>query len=117
MITDLKNKIFNGYKIGKKEAYSLINAPLKELCDCADEIREHFCGNKFDLCSIINAKSGRCSEDCKYCAQSAYYKTDVEEYDLLDSDTIINEAQKNKNNGVALLYSRSCCGKSSKLHS
>ena len=99
-IKELKNKIIKGYKISKEEAYALIDEPLKDLCNCADEIRAHFCGNKFDLCSIINAKSGRCSEDCKYCAQSSYYKTDVEEYSLLDSDTIIKEAQNNKNNGV-----------------
>ena len=70
MIEELKNKIFSGEMITKDEAMSLIDAPLDELCKAADEIREKFCDNVFDICTIINAKSGRCSEDCKYCAQS-----------------------------------------------
>ncbi len=99
-LIELKDKIIKGYEITKDEALMLIDADLDELRKYADEIREHFCGNKFDLCSIINAKSGKCSEDCKYCAQSAHYNTKVEEYNLLDEDTIINAAKENKNKGV-----------------
>ena len=99
-LIELKDKIIKGYEITKDEALMLIDADLDELRKYADEIREHFCGNKFDLCSIINAKSGKCSEDCKYCAQSAHYNTKVEEYNLLDEDTIINAAKENKKKGV-----------------
>ena len=99
-INELKEKILNGYLMSKEEGYELVNADLEELRKAADEIREHFTKEQFDLCSIINAKSGKCSEDCKYCAQSSYYKTNVEEYDLLDSDTIVKEALNNYNKGV-----------------
>ena len=99
-LEELKNKITDGYKITQDEAYELENANLEDLCKYADEIRKHFCNNQFDLCSIINAKSGKCSENCKYCAQSSFYKTNVEEYDLLDSDTIVKEAMNNKQKGV-----------------
>ena len=99
-LEELKNKIIDGYKITQDEAYELENANLEDLCKYADEIRKHFCNNQFDLCSIINAKSGKCSENCKYCAQSSFYKTNVEEYDLLDSDTIVKEAMNNKQKGV-----------------
>ena len=99
-ITDIKNNIISGYEITRDEALELINADLNELSKCANEIREHFCKNKFDLCSIINAKSGKCSEDCKYCAQSAHYNTNVEEYSLLDDETILKAAKEKKKKGV-----------------
>ena len=100
MIEELKNKIFLGEMITKNEAMSLIDAPLDELCKAADEIREKFCDNVFDICTIINAKSGRCSEDCKYCAQSAFHCTNVEEYPLLDKETVVNAAKKSADKGI-----------------
>ena len=81
-VNDLKEKILNGYKINKQEALDLVKAPLDELSTAANEIRKHFCGDDFDICTIINGKSGRCSEDCKYCAQSAHYTTKIETYPL-----------------------------------
>ena len=80
--------------ITKDEAISTIDVPIDELCKAADEIREQFCENVFDICTIINAKSGRCSEDCKYCAQSAFHCTNVEEYPLLDKETVVNAANR-----------------------
>lgn len=100
MTKQIKDKIINGIDITYNEALSLINAPFDELLNCADEIREHFCKNIFDVCSIINAKSGRCSEDCKFCAQSAHYKTDISEYQLLDKDKIVKEALYMAEKGV-----------------
>ncbi|MBR6163950.1 biotin synthase BioB [bacterium] len=99
-ISELRDKIIEKNEINRSEALSLIDADLPSLCKCADEIREHYCRDKFDLCSIINAKSGKCSEDCKYCAQSAHYNTKVEEYSLLDSETIIKAAKENCHKGV-----------------
>ena len=75
--------------------------PLADLAIAANEIRKHFCGNDFDICTIINGKSGRCSENCKYCAQSAHYKTKVETYPLLNTNPILKEAQYNYDKGVA----------------
>ena len=60
------------YEIGQKEPF-LIMA-------CASEIREHFKGRKISLCSIVNAKSGICPEDCKFCAQSVHYQTSAPTY-------------------------------------
>lgn len=71
----------------------LIYSPLEELCTGADRIRSHFCGNHISLCSIINGRSGRCSEDCKFCAQSAHYCTGAEEYTFLNSKTILKDAE------------------------
>lgn len=100
----LKEKIKNGYLINKEEALSLLEEDVNTLAECANEIREHFCGNAFDICTITNGKSGKCSEDCKYCAQSAYYDTEIEEYDLLDCSTLEKEALSNWEKGI-LRYS------------
>ena len=88
----------------KEEALELYDEPLVEICRAADEIRQFFCGNRFDICTIVNGKSGRCSENCKYCAQSAYYHTSAEEYPLLDTEEIVRQAKYNADCGV-LRYS------------
>jgi biotin synthase len=62
----------------------------------AGRIRQEFRGNKVNLCAIINAKSGNCSEDCKFCAQSVHYNTDVEVYDLVESEKIVEQAKKSE---------------------
>ena len=103
-IEQLKEKIWSGDDILKEEAILLYQEPLEELCQAANEIREHFCQNRFDICTIINGKSGKCSEDCKYCAQSAYYYTSAKEYPLLDTKEIVRQAEYNAQQGV-LRYS------------
>lgn len=103
-VNQIKEYIINGGVIGKEQAMEIVSAPLEELCSAADELRRHFCGNGFDICTIINGKCGRCSEDCKYCAQSAHYKAYVEEYPLLDTDEIVRQAKYNADRGV-LRYS------------
>ncbi len=109
-IQELKNGILDGRMIGKDEALFLAEQPLEELCEAADEIRRHFCGNGFDICTIINGKSGRCSEDCKYCAQSVHYHTGAGEYPLLSTEEITAQATYNDERGV-LRYSIVTSGK------
>ena len=94
------DKVFKGGKITKEEAMFLVSADLRELSVYAEKIKEKFCGNKFDICSIINGKSGKCSENCKYCAQSARHKTNVKEYPLLDTEIIFKEAKHNADKKV-----------------
>ncbi len=97
---NLKKKVLQGGKIKKEEALTLIDMPLNELCYAANEIRRTFCGNSFDLCTIINGKSGKCSENCKYCAQSSFYHTDVESYPLLSTKELVAQAEYNSTRGV-----------------
>lgn len=99
-LVEIVDKVKSGYSLTKEEAMALLNSELQELLEAADEIRVHFCGNQFDFCSIINGRSGKCSEDCKYCAQSAHYKTDVEEYELLDTQTVLEDAIHHACEGV-----------------
>ena len=104
LISKLKKSVLAGVELDKESVLLLCNAPLDELYSAADEIRQHFCGNTFDICTIINGKSGRCSEDCKYCAQSIHYKTQIDEYALLDTDELTRQARYNAERGV-LRYS------------
>lgn len=111
IISDLKSKVLDGENITRDEAISLIDAPIDELADAANEIREKLCANDFDLCSIVNGKCGKCSEDCKYCAQSAHYKTTcTESYPLLSTEKIMELAKKNDADGI-MRYSIVTSGK------
>lgn len=104
-IKELQEKLYRGELLTKEEIMPLTEAPLDLLGRAADEIRAHFCGNRFDLCTIVNGKCGRCSEDCKYCAQSAHYATACEEsYPLLSTEKIVEQAKHNAERGV-LRYS------------
>lgn len=105
MMEELKKKILDGGQASREEALLLADAPLEELAAAANEIRERICGNGFDICTIINGKCGRCSEDCKYCAQSVHYHTSCSEsYPLLDTEALLKGAKYNDARGV-LRYS------------
>lgn len=103
-LLQLKEKVLREESITKEESMTFMDADLEELAQAADEIRAKFCGNGFDICTIINAKSGKCSENCKYCAQSAYYDTTAEVYPLLGTEEIVKQAKYNDDRGV-LRYS------------
>lgn len=100
MIT-LAEKIIDGYRLTKEDDLSvLLTADLDELCTGADKIREKLCGSKVDLCSIINGRGGRCSENCKFCAQSAHHNTDCEEYGFLEQKTFMEGCAYASEQGV-----------------
>lgn len=73
------------------ELTKLSGSKLVELFAVANETREKYCGNRLPYCTITNAKSGKCSENCRFCAQSAHYKTNVEEYPVKETETLLNE--------------------------
>lgn len=100
-ISKLSKEIIAGRRLTRQDDLSFFAAAdLKELCDGANEIRKALCGDTVDLCSIINGKSGGCSEDCKFCAQSAHNHTGISEYSLLDTDTIVTDCKKHENKGI-----------------
>ena len=109
-VETLGNEILEGKMITKQEAIELYGQPLQELCQKANEIRKQFCSNRFDICTIINGKSGRCSENCRFCAQSAYSHTNAAEYPLLPAEEIVAQAKVNDKQGV-LRYSIVTSGK------
>ncbi len=100
-LNKLADEIIEGRRLGREDDLSFfLSCDLDELCEGADKIRQYFSGNKVDLCTIINGKSGRCGEDCKYCAQSAHHHTSCEEYEFLDEDVIVNAALEHEREGV-----------------
>ncbi|MEI7428996.1 MAG: biotin synthase BioB [Betaproteobacteria bacterium] len=100
-IEALKNRVLSGGQITSEEALQLAETPEKEaLYAAADQVRRHFMGPAVDTCSIMNAQSGRCSEDCKWCSQSRYFKTGVPEYKLVSEEEGVKEALENSRQGV-----------------
>ena len=93
--------IIDGYRLTRSDdVKDLLTAPLDELMNCAGNLQKHFCGNHVDLCTIINGRSGRCSENCKYCAQAACHHTGIEEYSFLSTEEILANALANEKSGV-----------------
>jgi biotin synthase len=83
-------------KVSKKEAEFIANIPNDELLSLfygSNKIRKYFRKNDIHLCSIVNAKSGNCTEDCKFCAQSGRYNTNVKTYSMLSTDKILEIAK------------------------
>lgn len=101
MIGRLKERIEQGYRLGYDEALELLRTtPETELCALAHALRTRYQGKTIDMCSIMNARSGRCSEDCKWCAQSKFHKTDIEVYPLVGEQEAVREAAHNASKGV-----------------
>ena len=97
MSLQLAEDIIKGRRLKRGEDLSfLLSEDLDELCAGADKIRKELCGNHVDLCSIINGRSGRCGEDCKFCAQSACHHTKVEEYPFLEPEEILEDCKRHE---------------------
>ncbi len=92
--------ILDGNQIDRATANALLSADKDALYQAADQIRRHFHGDHFDLCSIINAKSGNCSENCRFCAQSARHHTGVDTYKVIAEDEAMAQARDNDQHGV-----------------
>lgn len=100
-IKRLKDKVLAGGVIDAAEVDLLASQPdLEGLYDAVEEITRRMCPPTFDSCSIVNARSGRCSENCKWCAQSAHYDTGCNTYDLIDREQCMAEARHNHAKGV-----------------
>lgn len=97
----LADEIIAGRRLSKEDhPERLVLADLDTLCEGADRIRKALVGDKVDLCTIISGKEGKCSENCRYCAQSAAWHTQCPAHPLLDSDTILEQARANQNEQV-----------------
>ena len=93
--------VFSDKEINFQEAMELINsADLDFLADCANQITLKFWGDKVDVETLVNAKSGRCPEDCSFCSQSSFNTTKIEKYPLLAPEVILAQAETAKENGA-----------------
>ena len=106
-IASLGRRVLDGGEIGREEALWLFHledsADIFDLLAWANRIREHFKGNKIHLCSIVNVKAGGCSENCRFCAQSAAYQTDSPRYGLIEAEPVRAAAEEAQANGVTAL--------------
>ncbi|SMH70864.1 biotin synthase BioB [Candidatus Nitrosotalea okcheonensis] len=102
-IISCKDRVLSGHTISQGEAERLINVSddsLHTLSDAANEITRKLCGNMVDVEALINAKKGKCQEDCSFCSQSAFFKTGIDTYKLLPPETIVQNAMLAKEDGV-----------------
>ena len=100
-IQEFKNRIIGGGEITFKEALALAENPDREaLYEAAAEITRHFGKPEFNPCSIINARAGKCSENCKWCAQSGHYHADSDVHGIISADEALTMAKYNEKKGV-----------------
>ncbi|MFH1260247.1 MAG: biotin synthase BioB [Elusimicrobiota bacterium] len=102
-LINLTEKVFAGEEVDLAHAEKLIaweDNYLEDLFYCAYRIRRQFHTNQINFCSIINAKSGACHEDCKFCAQSILYNTKISRYPLVSTEEIVNSARLAKEQGA-----------------
>lgn len=102
-IIEIGDKVLSGGAISREEAVVLAAVPEDEvlfLMAMANKIRQKFMGNEVELCSIVNGRSGQCSENCSFCAQSAHHKTDAPVYGLKNKAEIMAAAEAAQESGV-----------------
>jgi len=102
-ISDILDKVLDGKKIDSVSAAELSRMEGTDLWDlfaAAGRVRQLFRGDTVDICSIVNAKSGACSEDCRYCAQSVHHSTGAPVYPLISVEKISDAAESAKKNGA-----------------
>ena len=103
-LQQLTDGIIGGDSITREEAKHIISLTTQEeiimLMAYATVLRNHFKGRHIDLCGVVNAKSGRCAEDCIFCAQSAHHKAAVKTYPLLDVDELVRSADEAYKSGA-----------------
>ena len=100
-LKELTHRVISGYQVSRQEALELAVYPnLDELCDRAWEITTALCGKTVDSCSIVNARSGLCGEDCKWCAQVASRHTGCHTYNHIDPDEAMHAAAINEREGI-----------------
>lgn len=91
------NKAVDKKNYTKEELLRLYNLPLEELLEESSK----YMSNNIEFCSLINARNGKCSQNCKYCAQSSHYCTNIESYPLVDIQEVIKAAKESKGNKVS----------------
>lgn len=100
----LADRIMAGESVDRDEALWMFHlenqADITDLMSAANRLREHFKGNKIHLCSIVNAKAGGCSENCKFCSQSAAYTTESPRYGFIDPEPVSEASKEAEQNNV-----------------
>lgn len=104
LILRVREETLAGKPLSREDALELTETPALEipyLAAAANEVRERFVGNKVESCALSNIKSGACSEDCKFCSQSAHYKSDAPVYPQISVEEILEQARIAESNGAS----------------
>ena len=97
----IAEEIINGRRLNREDDLAFfMEEDLDSLCRGADEIPRRLRGDRADLCSIINGRSGRCGEDCKFCAQSSCHNAKINEYPFLEPEEILEDCRRHERQGV-----------------
>ena len=97
----IAEEIINGRRLNREDDLAFfMEEDLDSLCRGADEIRRRLRGDRADLCSIINGRSGRCGEDCKFCDQSSCHNAKINEYPFLEPEEILEDCRRHERQGV-----------------
>ena len=100
-IKKLASEIIEGRRLTRTDDLSFFkDADLQELASGAEVIREALCSNHVDLCTIINGRAGRCSENCKFCAQSAHNHTGCDVHGMLEPEVVLKDCKEREAAGV-----------------
>lgn len=106
-ISQAARKVLAGEELSDMDAYELgaciseaTDSLCEELYEAAHQITQKYTSRYFDTCSIVNVKSGNCSEDCKWCAQSGHYVTSAQKYSLLSPEQCTHQAVQNRAAGI-----------------
>lgn len=127
LITDAKNRALRGEHVSVADAMAIADGvaasvadienpeawtsgPLAALCNAADEVRLALHGDVIDTCSIINGRSGRCTENCKWCSQAGVHHTGCKEYDFVPEEEYFSMLRANSDRGVQR-FSIVCSGR------
>jgi len=97
----LADEIIYGRRLTQEDDMTVfLRADLEELCQGADRIREIMAGDRLDMCSIVNGRSGRCSENCAFCAQSAHHHASCNEHGFLGLEELLEGCGRMERQGV-----------------
>ena len=98
-------KVLEGESLSREEARDLVDqihgADILDMISLANKVRQKFAA-QIAPCSIINAKSGKCEQNCRFCAQSAHHDTGVTTYELLPKEEVVAAAKKAYATGVRI---------------
>ncbi len=102
-VIECQNKVFLGQSLTDIETKKLLNiseSELKTLSDSANKITRKYQGNKVDVEQLSNIKKNYCSEDCSFCGQSAFFNTNIDDYQLLSKEEVVRQAKKARDEGA-----------------
>jgi biotin synthase len=103
-LLSLSRRVIDGGDVTREEARTLLALQGEDLYDlfyAAHKVRRHFHGNRVTFCSIIPSKFGNCSEDCKFCAQSAHFDTGITPHSMMSADDVVKACESARDRGAS----------------